>query len=323
MLDQYGRRIDYLRISITDRCNLRCKYCMPNGIVQTPHSAILTYEEILRVARQAALLGITKFKVTGGEPLARIGCVGFVESLKATPGVEQVTMTTNGLLLPEVLKPLIAAGLDAVNISLDTLDAEKYRRLTGFSGSAISVLTSLLQSCVEYKLRVKVNAVLLEENREELPELAALAQTLPVDVRFIELMPIGMGAAMRGASPDGALAALTRRWPDLHPVEERRGNGPAHYYASRELLGRIGFIDAVSHSFCQGCNRVRLTSTGLLKPCLCYGTGTDLRGLLRGGGSDAQLKAAVEQTVFAKPRAHCFAAPGSITEHRGMSQIGG
>lgn len=323
MLDQYGRKIDYMRISVTDRCNLRCKYCMPDGIVQTPHSEILTYEELLRIAHQAVTLGITKFKVTGGEPLTRINCVHFVEHLKAIPGVEQVTMTTNGLLLGSVLEALIDAGLDAINISLDTLDGSKYNRLTGYRGSAIPTVINLLQKCAAWNLNVKINVVLLEENRQELPELAALAQRLPVDVRFIELMPIGMGAGLRGVSPDMALAALKARWPDLHLTNERRGNGPAHYYASTSLLGRIGFIDAVSHSFCEQCNRVRLTSTGQLKPCLCYETGADLRRLLRSGSSDAALRAAMEQAIFAKPRAHCFATPDGITEQKSMSQIGG
>lgn len=323
MLDQYGREIDYMRISITDRCNLRCKYCMPNGIVQAAHREILTYEEVLRIAQQAAALGIAKFKVTGGEPLARIGCVPFVAKLKQIPGVEQVTMTTNGLLLKNVLEELIDAGLDAVNISLDTLDSQKYNHLTGYRGEAISELQDVLYRCAARNLKTKVNVVLLQENREELPELAALAERLPVDVRFIELMPIGMGAAMEGASPDAALAALKERWPDLHPTDEKRGNGPAHYYASAALQGRIGFIDAVSHSFCQHCNRVRLTSTGQLKPCLCYASSTDLRGLLRGGASDAELQAALEQAIFTKPRAHCFSTPGSITEQKDMSQIGG
>lgn len=323
MLDQYGRRIDYMRVSVTDRCNLRCRYCMPDGIALTPHSEILTYEELLRIARQAAGLGVTKFKVTGGEPLARRGCADFVARLKAVPGVAQVTMTTNGLLLGNALEKLIAAGLDAVNISIDTLDSEKYSRLTGFRGNAVPELMDLLQTCAERGLKTKVNAVLLRENQDELSELAALAEQMPVDVRFIELMPIGMGTVMQGASPDAALSELRKRWPDLRPTAERRGNGPAHYYASAALRGRIGFIDAVSHSFCAGCNRVRLTSTGQLKPCLCHETSTDLRGLLRSGASDAALRTALEQAIFSKPRAHCFATPDDITEQKGMSQIGG
>ncbi|MCD8341559.1 MAG: GTP 3',8-cyclase MoaA [Clostridiales bacterium] len=323
MTDQYGRAIDYMRISVTDRCNLRCQYCMPDGVALTPHSEILTYEELLRVAAQAVALGVTKFKVTGGEPLVRKGCVDFVGRLKALPGVEQVTMTTNGLLLSKQLEALAAVGLDAVNISLDTVDNEKYCRLTGYHGQALPQLMALLEQCVAHGMRTKVNVVLLEENRDELPALAAIAQRLPVDVRFIELMPIGYGASASGFSPDRALETLQGRWPDLAPVSERRGNGPAHYYASASLLGRIGLIDAVSHTFCAACNRVRLTSTGLLKPCLCYETSTDLKAILRGGGSDAALREALRQAIYAKSRAHCFARREDITEQKGMSQIGG
>ncbi len=323
MTDQYGRNIDYMRLSITDRCNLRCKYCMPEGITLTPHCEILTYEELLRVAAQAVALGVTKFKVTGGEPLVRKGCVDFVGQLKALPGVEQVTMTTNGLLLGAQLEALVSAGLDAVNISLDTVDNAKYCQLTGYRGSALPRLMGLLEQCVVQGIRTKVNVVLLEENRDELPELASIAQHLPVDVRFIELMPIGYGASASGFSPDRALETLKSRWPDLSPVSEKRGNGPAHYYASASLVGRIGFIDAVSHAFCADCNRVRLTSTGLLKPCLCYETSVDLKAILRSGGSDADLWEALRQAIYAKPRAHCFAQRDSITEQKGMSQIGG
>jgi cyclic pyranopterin phosphate synthase len=323
MIDQYGRSIDYLRISITDRCNLRCQYCMPNGVAYTPHGQILTYEELLRIAAQGVALGITKFKVTGGEPLVRRGCVDFVARLKALPGVEQVTLTTNGLLLEDALESLLAGGLDGVNISLDTLDPQGYARLTGYSGSAIPQLLQVLERCCSTGLRTKVNAVLLPETREAWPQLAALAQRWPVDVRFIELMPIGMGAKRPKASSEEVLAALTACWPDLHPVQETRGNGPAHYYASAALQGRIGLIDAVSHSFCAQCNRVRLTSTGYLKPCLCYDVGTDLRALLRSGASEQELRGAMERTIYQKPRAHCFPHPSEVTEQKGMSQIGG
>lgn len=322
MIDQYGRRIDYMRISITDRCNLRCKYCMPDGIVNTPHSEILTYEEILRIVHEAVKLGITKFKITGGEPLVRLGCAELVAKIKMASGVEQVTMTTNGLLLGKVLNELLDAGLDAVNISIDTLDEAKYNRLTGYQGHAAGELMELLQRCTEIKLKTKINAVLLEENKRELADLATIAEKLPIDVRFIELMPIGMGAVMKGASPDEALLSLKERWPDLHSVDEKRGNGPAHYYASDSLIGRIGFIDAVSHSFCKDCNRIRLTSTGQLKPCLCYDTSTDLRAVLR-SGHDEKLGEALKKAVFSKPRAHCFDTRSDITEQNSMSQIGG
>ena len=323
MLDQYGRKIDYLRISVTDRCNLRCRYCMPEPMAAVRHEDILRYEEILRICRAAAKLGITKFKVTGGEPLVRAGCTEFIAALKKQPGTEQVTLTTNGLLLEKNLDALTAAGLDGVNISLDTTDNVRFRSITGYTGDGADTLLRVLKACCANGLHAKINAVLLEETEADAPALAAIAAKLPVDVRFIELMPIGFGTAMKRVSPEDILAALKERWPDLTTTDEKRGNGPAHYYKSAALLGRIGFIDAVSHKFCAECNRVRLTSTGRLKPCLCYADSADLRALIRGGCTDDELKEALRAAVYAKPRAHCFGTDAAVTEKHMMSQIGG
>ena len=323
MLDQYGRKIDYLRISVTDRCNLRCRYCMPEPVSAVQHADILRYEEILRICRAAAELGITKFKVTGGEPLVRAGCVDFITALKAQPGTEQVTLTTNGLLLKANLDALTEAGLDGVNISFDSPDNARFRRITGYTGDGADTLLHVLDACCAKGLKTKINAVLLEETEADAPALAAIAAKLPVDVRFIELMPIGFGTTMKRVSPEDILTALQERWPDLAPTDERRGNGPAHYYKSAALLGRIGFIDAVSHKFCAECNRVRLTSTGQLKPCLCYADSADLRALIRGGCTDGELREALRAAVYAKPRAHCFDTNDIITEKHMMSQIGG
>ena len=323
MLDQYGRKIDYLRISVTDRCNLRCRYCMPEPVSAVQHADILRYEEILRICRAAAELGITKFKVTGGEPLVRAGCVDFITALKAQPGTEQVTLTTNGLLLEANLDALTEAGLDGVNISFDSPDNARFRRITGYTGDGADTLLHVLDACCAKGLKTKINAVLLEETEADAPALAAIAAKLPVDVRFIELRPIGFGTTMKRVSPEDILTALQERWPDLAPTDERRGNGPAHYYKSAVLLGRIGFIDAVSHKFCAECNRVRLTSTGQLKPCLCYADSADLRALIRGGCTDGELREALRAAVYAKPRAHCFDTNDIITEKHMMSQIGG
>lgn len=322
MRDQFGREIDYMRVSVTDRCNLRCRYCMPAGVELTGHNDVLRYEEFLRVCALAVTLGVTKFRVTGGEPLARRGCVEFVRALKALPGVERVMLTTNGLLLPGALDELVQAGLDGVNISIDALDPGRYAAITGSGTDAVDTLSGVLDACLDRGVRTKVNAVLLEDTRGDWQALAALAQR-GIDVRFIELMPIGQGAGMHGVSSDEALAVLRRRWPDLHPVSERRGSGPARYYASAALPGRIGFIDAMSHRFCASCNRVRLTSTGLLKPCLCYETATDLRALLRGGAGDGELREAIRRAIYDKPRAHCFERRQDISEHKSMNQIGG
>ena len=323
MRDALDREIDYMRLSVTDRCNLRCRYCMPaEGVPPTAHADILRYEELLRVAQAAVSLGIDRFKVTGGEPLVRRGITDFIRSLKALPGVRQVTLTTNGLLLPSLLDGLLDAGLDAVNISLDTRDNAQYQAITRSTHTADEVLHAV-RLCAGH-LPTKINAVLLPETAAQLIPLAYLAEELPVDVRFIERMPVG--AANIGAKElahSEIIDLLRTVWPDLAPVQAPRGNGPARYFAAPGLKGCIGLIEAVSHAFCEGCNRVRLTSTGIFKPCLCYELGTDLRPLLRGGADDAARRAAIRQAVYQKPAAHCFSERQDITEHKSMNQIGG
>ena len=321
MLDSFGRDINYLRISITDRCNLRCKYCMPDGCESVGHGDILSYEELLRLAGLFARLGVRHVRVTGGEPLVRRDAAGFVRSLKAVPGIEKVSMTTNGTLLTRFARELAEAGLDSVNISLDTTSRALAREVTGEDGVVDAVLEGL-ELVREYGIPVKLNAVLLEDTAGTLVELARFAGR-GVPVRFIELMPMGVGRFLSGLDPERALAALREEWPDLHPVEARIGSGPAHYYASAALAAPIGFIDAVSHRFCAGCNRVRLTSQGFLKPCLCFDEGTDLRALLREGAGDGEILGAMESCIFKKPRQHCFDTPQDISESKLMSQIGG
>lgn len=322
MLDSFGRKITYLRLSITDRCNLRCRYCMPEeGVPPTAHDELLRYEELLRIAAVAVSLGIDRFKVIGGEPLVRHGCVDFIQHLKALPGVRQVTLTTNGLLLPLLLDELCTAGLDGVNISLDTLNNEQYQRLTRRTHTANEVLDTV-RLCAA-RLPTKVNSVLLPETADQLIPLAELAQTLPIDVRFIERMPLGAGENDQTIRADAALDRLRARWPDLAPISQPRGNGPARYFRAPGMQGCIGLIDAVSHGFCHRCNRLRLTSTGLLKPCLCYEQGVELRPLLRSGEDDTTLRDAIYTAILQKPAAHCFSHQENITEHKSMNQIGG
>ena len=320
MTDRYGRNIRYLRLSLTDRCNLRCRYCMPTeGVALCAHEDLLRYEEIVQIARAALALGIDTFKLTGGEPLVRRDVPALVSALKALPGTRQVTLTTNGLLLGDQLDALVAAGLDAVNVSLDTLDDAQYHALTRRDYPVAGVLDAVRAAA--RVLPVKINAVLLPETADEGVRLARVAADAGVDVRFIEQMPIGEGEADPAVSADRLLAALRAVWPDLAPCAERRGNGPAHYYRAAALSGRIGCIDAVSHKFCAACNRLRLTCTGMLRPCLCYDDGVDLRALLRGGAGPDALQAAIEAAIAAKPEAHCFAACHGSEQT--MNTIGG
>ena len=325
MFDRYQRDIHYLRLSVTDLCNLRCRYCMPDGVEKLEREAVLTYEEFLRLAALFAQCGIDTVRVTGGEPLVRKNVAQLVAGLKETPGIRRVTLTTNAVLLAEQLPALLDAGLDSVNISLDTLRPEVFRQITARDDFA--AVQAGLQAALESGLPVKLNCVpQAGVNEGELETLAALAKDNAMQVRFIEMMPIGYGAAMPCISGPELRARFARRWPELAPLsaaqEHALGDGPAVYYTVPGWQGSIGFIAAVHGKFCASCNRVRLTSQGFLRPCLASETGCDLRALLRSGADDAQLLAAIRETIWAKPREHHF-NDSSMPATRGMYRIGG
>lgn len=323
MLDALGREIDYMRVSVTDRCNLRCKYCMPCDLPSIPHDSVLRYEEFLRLCGIAAGIGVRNIKVTGGEPLARKGCVAFIRELKRLPGIEHVTLTTNGVLLGPRVAELAEMGLDGVNISLDSLDAETSLRITG--SESLPAALRALHGAVDAGLRVKVNFVPLKGwNDSEIVHMARLAEKLPVDVRFIELMPTACGEQFERVPGSEVLELLLREYPDLEPDCSRHGFGPARYYRSERLKGGVGLIDSVSNHFCGACNRVRLTSEGFLKLCLFHGEGLDLRGMLRAGASDAEIREAMAGAVREKPERHFFGGCASANSGIGMmSKIGG
>ena len=322
MFDSCSRNIRYLRLSVTDLCNLRCRYCMPDGVEKLEREAVLTYEEFLRLAALFAQCGIDTVRITGGEPLVRKGVEQLVAGLKATPGIRKVTMTTNGVLLAQQLPALLNAGLDSVNISLDTLRPEVFRRIT--ARDEFAAVQAGLRAALESPLPVKLNCVpQAGVNEGELETIAALARDNDLQVRFIEMMPIGYGAAMPCISGPELQARFARRWPGLHPVEGIAfGDGPAVYYTAPGWKGSIGFITAVHGKFCVSCNRVRLTSLGFLRPCLASEAGCDLRASLRGGSDDAQLLAAIRETIWSKPREHHFESR-SVPATRGMYRIGG
>ena len=321
MKDSCGRTIEYMRISITDRCNLRCQYCMPDGTDKVSMKDILTYEEILSLTRCAAQLGIRWIKITGGEPLVRKNCVFLIRELKKIPGIEKVTLTTNGILLPQYGRELWKAGLDGVNISLDTMDREDYIQLTGFDG-LVQVLEGL--EMMKSLVPVKINCVSIKERVEkQWKNLVDLCRTSQVDVRFIELMPIGLGRQFPSMDNQEILEQIKREYPQLKPDERRHENGPAVYYHCHEWPGSVGFISAVHKKFCSGCNRIRLTARGRLKTCLCYDQGVDLLSMIRRGAEDEEIRKAMEKAVWEKPAAHCFDRPEEITEEDMMSGIGG
>ena len=322
MFDSAQRNIHYLRLSITDLCNLRCRYCMPDGVEKLEREAVLTYEEFLRLAALFARCGVDTVRVTGGEPLVRKGVDQLVAGLKSIPGIRKVTMTTNGILLAQQLPALLAAGLDSVNISLDTLRPEVFQSIT--ARDEFEHVMEGIRAALDSGIPVKLNCVpQVGVNEGELEDLAALAESRPLQVRFIEMMPIGFGAGLPSLSCPELLARLARRWPQLRPVSGAAfGDGPAVYYTAPGWQGSVGFIAAVHGKFCGSCNRVRLTSQGFLRPCLASETGTDLRALLRGGASDEQLLQAIREAVFEKPREHHF-EDRSMPATRGMYQIGG
>lgn len=325
MLDKLNRKIDYLRISVIDRCNLRCVYCMPEeGIESIPHDEILTYDEILRICEIVSELGIRKIKITGGEPLVRKDIVNLIRDIKNIDKIEQVTLTTNGILLHEMLDDLYDAGIDAINISLDTLNKDNFKKITRRDGLE-KVLMSI-DKAYDLGIRVKINCLAIRDfNLREIVEIASFAKDREIDVRFIELMPIGFGKKYTQIDNDEILSILESRFGTFEIVTEKRGNGPAKYYKNQNMKGCIGFISAISHEFCESCNRIRLTSSGFLKLCLHYNKGIDLKGPIRNGISDEDLKKLIHDTIWNKPISHKFghASEEQDIELKNMVQIGG
>ena len=323
MLDRYGRVINYLRISVTDRCNLRCCYCMPEGVQDVGMKNILTFEEIWEIVRTGVSLGITHIRITGGEPLVRKGCVDLIRGIREIPGVETITMTTNGVLLGNYGKQLKKVGGDGVNISLDTLNPEEFYKITG--KRELQEVLAGIRAAKTAGLPVKLNAV----NRKELDPipLVRYAQEENLPLRFIEMMPVGYGKKYVGRSNEElreTLEAVCGKAECMTNREElsRMGSGPAVYYQFSDLKVPVGFISAIHGKFCDTCNRVRLTAEGYLKLCLCYDEGEDLRRVLREGEKE-NLRTIMEQTIFRKPAAHCFEHPAEMTETHEMVKIGG
>lgn len=326
MIDNCNRKIDYIRISITDRCNLRCVYCMPEeGVTILPHKEILTFDEIIRLCEIFVRLGIIKIKITGGEPLVRKDAAELIGRIKGIEGIQSISLTTNGVKLKEHLPRLIKNGLDGVNISLDTLDPMRFTEIT--RNNVLQEVLDGIYEALEYPdLKVKVNCVPMNNSRrEDILDIAALAKDKRLIVRFIEMMPIGLGKNYTLFSEDRIVELLNEAYGPIKAYDEVLGNGPAHYYNIPGFKGKIGFISAISHQFCEECNRVRLTSNGFLKTCLHYEKGTDLRALLRNATEDALIEQVIRQTIEDKPISHNFRGNNGQDSYESghMSQIGG
>lgn len=330
MLDPFERNINYLRVSITDRCNLRCTYCMPKeGLSQLGHDDILRYEEIRRIIRVATGLGITKVRITGGEPLVRRGVVEFIASLHALPDLQEISLTTNGILLADCAESLYGAGIRRINISLDSLDAEKYARITR-GGDIRAVLAGIRKVRETGFSPIKINIVAIKGfNDDEVLDFARLTLENPYQIRFIELMPLGhAGIENNGRYLSNAL--VRERIETLGKLEAVNGpgngsDGPARIYRLAGGRGEIGFISPVSRHFCSSCNRLRLTAEGHLRVCLLSDDETDLKTPLRAGCTDTDLRGLMEGAISRKPLQHELACNDTSVKKcmKEMQEIGG
>ena len=315
MNDTLGRKITYLRLSVTDLCDLRCIYCMPeHGVPKRAHSEICSLEELCDMAAAAVSLGVRKVRITGGEPLVRRGVVSLCRMLRALPGLEELCLTTNGVRLPELAAPLREAGVDRLNISLDTLRPERYRSITRI-GELSSVLRGLDAAEAAGFSHTKLNCVLMGGvNDDEIEDFVRLTQARPLSVRFIELMPMGACAKWEKARflPAGA---VLDRVPELEPAGT---DGVSRLYRIPGAAGTVGLIEPMSHAFCAECSRIRITADGKLKPCLHADTEIALRGL-----HGEALLDAIRQGIARKPERHALTRGGESHAGRCMSEIGG
>jgi cyclic pyranopterin phosphate synthase len=326
LVDGHGRPIGDVRISVTDRCNFRCQYCMPaEGLPWLERSALLSYEEIERIVRLLAAMGVHDVRLTGGEPLVRKELWRLVEKLSAIPDVHDLSLTTNGYLLEQQVGDLVAAGLRRVNVSLDSLAADRFFQLTR-RDSLHRVMAGLEAAQAHPELRpIKVNAVALRGfTEDEVLRFAAFAREQPYEVRFIEFMPLDADQAwdMDKVLPNAEILAILESEYELVPLGRER-HGTARRYAFADGRGEIGFISPVTEPFCGDCNRIRLTAEGMLRTCLFSMHETDLRAPLRGGASDDELEEIVRDAVWRKELKHHVGEAGFRQPPRSMSRIGG
>lgn len=322
----FNSKVNYLRISVTDRCNLACRYCVPdNQISLLTHKDIARYEEILRIVRISCQLGITKVRITGGEPLVRRGIVDFIEKIATMPEIQDLSITTNGVLLEKNAQALKEAGLKRINISLDTLVPERFKQITGKD------LFKQVWKGIEAAMNkgfspIKLNTVIMRGiNDDEIEALAGLSQEYPIHLRFIEYMP--MGSAAVNSEEEVLIPEIKRRIEHslgkLTPIERGMNDGPARRFKLSGAPGEIGFISPVSSHFCHDCNRLRLTSSGALRPCLLNNLEYDILTPLREGATERELEAIVMESIKNKPKSHNLGTDRSSRIESQMFSIGG
>lgn len=329
MKDNLNRKIEYLRISLIDRCNLRCRYCMPEqGVEKNLHEDILTLEEILHLVQLMSQLGIRKVRLTGGEPLIRRNILTLIKEIHKIPSIENIALTTNGILLEDMADDLVNAGINQINISLDTLREDVFEFITRRKGleKVLSGLEAIEKAgCTD----IKINCVPIKGiNEADIAPLAALAKDRNIKMRYIEMMPVGCAfeSGFRGIPMNEVLRLISEKHGELIPAKkaENKVLGPAQYYDIAGFKGQIGYIDALQHKFCDKCNRVRLTSEGFLKLCLNNNDGVDLRTPLRNGADDDTLLDILKSTINRKPKEHYFLdESNALKDKRNMYQVGG
>lgn len=324
-LDRFGREIRYLRISLTDHCNLRCVYCMPEDMTFRPNAELMQDDEIMLFVQLFARLGFSKFRLTGGEPTIRANVVELVRGITSTPGVKSVSMTTNGILLDRLAKPLKEAGLERVNISVDTLDPEKFQRLTRW-GKLEQVWQGVEAADAAGLTPIKINAVVVRGyNEADVVDLARLSYEHPWQIRFIEMMPFGGATDLQlnqAVKSEDMITLIETALGPLEHANDGKLDGEARLYRLPGAMGELGFISSVSAPFCADCNRARLTADGRLRLCLLREKEVDLLTPLRAGATIEDLRALILEGIWQKPWGHGL-AEGVIPLNRVMSEIGG
>lgn len=330
LVDSFSRTISYLRLSLTDRCNLHCRYCMPEdqtrGLQVLQHDDLLTYEELLRIVNITVAMGMNKLRLTGGEPLVRKGVLDFITALAQIKGLEEIRLTTNGVLLHDKAESLYASGIRKLNISLDSMRAERFKAITGVD--VFDKVWQGIETARRVGFDVKLNVVAMKGvNDDEFVDFAKLAVEKSFQVRFIEFMPVGSDSTWDQASyiSSADLKKIISEVGTLVPLPGCRMDGPARVYLltmENGKQGQVGFISPISHHFCDTCNRLRLTSAGRLRACLLHDREADLKGLLRGGATDDELRSLIRQTILDKPKGHTLADDQARCSGQ-MSRIGG
>lgn len=323
MIDKFGRQIDYLRISVTENCNLKCIYCIDdNNIVSKCDKNTLSDDEIIKIVTQCAILGIKKIRITGGEPLVRKDIENLIGRLNNIDGIEEIYITTNGVLLRDKLENLKDNGLTGVNISLDSLKEDRFEKLTRFN--KLQEVLSSIDKALKLGLKVKINTVIVDDiNKDEIVDFVNLTKDKQLDIRFIELMPIGVGKNHSGISNDEVLNIIEKNFDNIKQIKRSDRSGPANYIKIENYIGKIGFISPMSNCFCQDCNRIRLTSDGFIKRCLHYNYGENLKKYIKNGIDDEQLNELIYKNIYDKPEKHLFLEDCDNKENKYMNQIGG